>query len=210
MISPASAKPSLRNWGSRFDHLYRDTTIDGYDRMEAFKRYARRRRRGEEHKKNSAAAVAVAVEAAMGSLDPSRVCAECRTSQTPLWRSGPNGPKSLCNACGIRYRKRRKAKINGEDKHRKTTATNSTAIGTIKGKNGSMMASLEAVGAELRRRQKEKQERMLLLLLEREKQRSRELKAAATAAAGGAAGKEEAEAALLLLSLSSSGIFVHS
>nr|CAD1845011.1 unnamed protein product [Ananas comosus var. bracteatus] len=24
---------------------------------------------------------------------------------TPLWRTGPDGPKSLCNACGIRYRK---------------------------------------------------------------------------------------------------------
>ncbi|XP_010924715.1 uncharacterized protein [Elaeis guineensis] len=175
--------------------------------MEVFKRYARRRRRVKEPKKNSASAVAVVVEAAMGSLDPSRVCAECRTSQTPLWRSGPNGPRSLCNACGIRYRKRRKAEINGEDKHRKTSA--STATRTIKGKNGSMIASLEVVGEELRRRQKEKQERMLLRLLERQKQRSRGLTAAATAAAGRGAGKEEAEAALLLLSLSSSGIFVH-
>ncbi|CAK8569846.1 unnamed protein product [Lathyrus sativus] len=35
----------------------------------------------------------------------SRVCAECQTTSTPLWRSGPMGPKSLCNACGIRQRK---------------------------------------------------------------------------------------------------------
>ncbi|KAK7291000.1 hypothetical protein RIF29_05830 [Crotalaria pallida] len=38
-----------------------------------------------------------------------RVCSDCNTSSTPLWRSGPNGPKSLCNACGIRQRKARRA-----------------------------------------------------------------------------------------------------
>ncbi|CAL0305768.1 unnamed protein product [Lupinus luteus] len=38
-----------------------------------------------------------------------RVCADCNTSSTPLWRTGPNGPKTLCNACGIRQRKARKA-----------------------------------------------------------------------------------------------------
>nr|KYP72244.1 Putative GATA transcription factor 20 [Cajanus cajan] len=38
-----------------------------------------------------------------------RVCSDCNTSSTPLWRSGPKGPKSLCNACGIRQRKARRA-----------------------------------------------------------------------------------------------------
>ncbi|CAA3012020.1 GATA transcription factor 21-like [Olea europaea subsp. europaea] len=38
-----------------------------------------------------------------------RVCADCNTTKTPLWRSGPKGPKSLCNACGIRQRKARQA-----------------------------------------------------------------------------------------------------
>ncbi|KAE8700327.1 GATA transcription factor 23 [Hibiscus syriacus] len=37
-----------------------------------------------------------------------RVCADCSTTKTPLWRSGPRGPKSLCNACGIRQRKARR------------------------------------------------------------------------------------------------------
>ncbi|KAL0904005.1 hypothetical protein M5K25_026074 [Dendrobium thyrsiflorum] len=39
----------------------------------------------------------------------SRVCSDCSTTKTPLWRSGPLGPKSLCNACGIKQRKARKA-----------------------------------------------------------------------------------------------------
>ncbi|KAJ4837976.1 hypothetical protein Tsubulata_037843 [Turnera subulata] len=38
-----------------------------------------------------------------------RVCSDCNTTTTPLWRSGPLGPKSLCNACGIRQRKARRA-----------------------------------------------------------------------------------------------------
>ncbi|XP_068660360.1 GATA transcription factor 15-like [Aristolochia californica] len=38
-----------------------------------------------------------------------KTCTDCNTTKTPLWRGGPAGPKSLCNACGIRYRKRRRA-----------------------------------------------------------------------------------------------------
>uniref|UniRef100_A0A0D6R7R4 GATA-type domain-containing protein n=1 Tax=Araucaria cunninghamii TaxID=56994 RepID=A0A0D6R7R4_ARACU len=44
-----------------------------------------------------------------GSRSAPRVCVDCKTTKTPLWRSGPHGPKSLCNACGIRYRKARRA-----------------------------------------------------------------------------------------------------
>ncbi|KAG6428606.1 hypothetical protein SASPL_112859 [Salvia splendens] len=43
------------------------------------------------------------------SYNPIRVCSDCHTTKTPLWRSGPKGPKSLCNACGIRQRKARRA-----------------------------------------------------------------------------------------------------
>lgn len=42
------------------------------------------------------------------SPDDAKACADCHTTKTPLWRGGPDGPKSLCNACGIRYRKRRR------------------------------------------------------------------------------------------------------
>ncbi|KAK3018119.1 hypothetical protein RJ639_004578, partial [Escallonia herrerae] len=43
------------------------------------------------------------------SNDTVRVCSDCNTTKTPLWRGGPQGPKSLCNACGIRQRKARRA-----------------------------------------------------------------------------------------------------
>ncbi|XP_050203545.1 GATA transcription factor 16-like [Mercurialis annua] len=35
-----------------------------------------------------------------------KICVDCQTTRTPCWRSGPDGPKTLCNACGIRYRKK--------------------------------------------------------------------------------------------------------
>ncbi|KAK8918755.1 GATA transcription factor 9 [Platanthera zijinensis] len=33
-----------------------------------------------------------------------RRCQHCATEKTPQWRAGPMGPKSLCNACGVRYK----------------------------------------------------------------------------------------------------------
>jgi len=32
-----------------------------------------------------------------------RACAHCASRKTPMWRNGPVGPKTLCNACGIRW-----------------------------------------------------------------------------------------------------------
>lgn len=31
-----------------------------------------------------------------------RKCMHCQITKTPQWRAGPMGPKSLCNACGVR------------------------------------------------------------------------------------------------------------
>ncbi|KAG7620667.1 Zinc finger GATA-type [Arabidopsis suecica] len=43
--------------------------------------------------------------------DTKKTCVDCGTSRTPLWRGGPAGPKSLCNACGIKSRKKRQAAL---------------------------------------------------------------------------------------------------
>ncbi|CAH8353332.1 unnamed protein product [Eruca vesicaria subsp. sativa] len=45
------------------------------------------------------------------SSNEKKSCAICGTSKTPLWRSGPTGPKSLCNACGIRNKKKKSSVI---------------------------------------------------------------------------------------------------
>ncbi|XP_077242772.1 GATA transcription factor 18-like [Tasmannia lanceolata] len=50
-----------------------------------------------------------------------RRCANCDTTSTPLWRNGPRGPKSLCNACGIRYKK----------EERRATSASGTSTGMI-------------------------------------------------------------------------------
>ncbi|PWY80677.1 hypothetical protein BO70DRAFT_362624 [Aspergillus heteromorphus CBS 117.55] len=36
------------------------------------------------------------------------MCTDCGTSDSPEWRKGPEGPKSLCNACGLRWAKKEK------------------------------------------------------------------------------------------------------
>lgn len=33
-----------------------------------------------------------------------RRCSHCHVQKTPQWRTGPLGPKTLCNACGVRYK----------------------------------------------------------------------------------------------------------
>ncbi|XP_065030274.1 GATA transcription factor 1-like [Musa acuminata AAA Group] len=33
-----------------------------------------------------------------------RRCRHCEAEETPQWRAGPEGPKTLCNACGVRYK----------------------------------------------------------------------------------------------------------
>ncbi|KAI9022856.1 hypothetical protein CLU79DRAFT_751047 [Phycomyces nitens] len=61
-----------------------------------------------------------------------KVCVRCNTSSSPEWRRGPNGHKTLCNACGLRYsrllsKQWRKTELerNGSDGHSKVTKKSS-------------------------------------------------------------------------------------
>lgn len=36
--------------------------------------------------------------------DVARRCTHCASEKTPQWRTGPLGPKTLCNACGVRFK----------------------------------------------------------------------------------------------------------
>ncbi|KAI6671454.1 hypothetical protein NL676_006339 [Syzygium grande] len=49
------------------------------------------------HKKPAAAA-------ASETAGPARRCSHCGVQKTPQWRAGPNGAKTLCNACGVRFK----------------------------------------------------------------------------------------------------------
>ncbi|CAN6892801.1 hypothetical protein Bca4012_073987 [Brassica carinata] len=59
-----------------------------------------------------------------------RTCVDCGTFRTPLWRGGPAGPKSLCNACGIKSRKKRQAAlgIKPEKKIRNSIITSDLSL----------------------------------------------------------------------------------
>ena len=41
-------------------------------------------------------------------------CLKCGTHQTPQWRIGPQGPRTMCNACGVKYKKELKERERKE------------------------------------------------------------------------------------------------
>ncbi|KAG5928239.1 hypothetical protein E4U42_001072 [Claviceps africana] len=44
------------------------------------------------------------------------VCTDCGTLDSPEWRKGPSGPKTLCNACGLRWAKKEKKRNSASQK----------------------------------------------------------------------------------------------
>ncbi|GAN02609.1 hypothetical protein MAM1_0025c02053 [Mucor ambiguus] len=56
---------------------------------------------------------------AITSPDSVKTCTRCHTSDSPEWRRGPDGHKTLCNACGLRYSRFR-------SKQWRTATTNSS------------------------------------------------------------------------------------
>ncbi|GMI77412.1 GATA transcription factor 15 [Hibiscus trionum] len=58
-----------------------------------------------------------------------KTCADCSTSKTPLWRGGPAGPKSLCNACEIRSRKKKRTIIGLKKGEEKKSKKNPKSLG---------------------------------------------------------------------------------
>ncbi|PSS03060.1 GATA transcription factor [Actinidia chinensis var. chinensis] len=127
-----------------------------------------------------------------------KCCADCKTTKTPLWRVGPAGPKSLCNACGIRYRKRRNAMLGlnrGSEKRKEKPATTTptqkiSSGGSGKGGNLSedLRVKLMDLGKEMVRLQRQRSP------MKRRKTNSRNL-------------GEEEQAAFLLMALSCGSVF---
>ncbi|CAK7340582.1 unnamed protein product [Dovyalis caffra] len=84
-----------------------------------------------------------------GGVEDKRACTDCKTTKTPLWRGGPAGPKtfsldliSLCNACGIRYRKKRTAVglEKGPEKKREKTQITSNSTSASNSSNSTTAA----------------------------------------------------------------------
>ncbi|KAL5442887.1 hypothetical protein PMIN05_003881 [Paraphaeosphaeria minitans] len=58
------------------------------------------------------------------------VCTDCGTLDSPEWRKGPSGPKTLCNACGLRWAKKEKKRQSqpstGQSSHTPTLPMHSS------------------------------------------------------------------------------------
>lgn len=48
--------------------------------------------------------VSVHAKGGQQAVSGDRRCLHCGSQRTPQWRAGPMGPKTLCNACGVRYK----------------------------------------------------------------------------------------------------------
>lgn len=48
-------------------------------------------------------------------LQQNPVCHNCGTIESPEWRRGPDGPFTLCNACGLRFWKKQCKKREEEE-----------------------------------------------------------------------------------------------
>ncbi|XP_015695091.1 GATA transcription factor 15-like [Oryza brachyantha] len=73
-------------------------------------------------------------------LNNPRICSHCQSSKTSIWRNGPLGPKSLCNACGIRYQRKGVDALEldskgGKDKKKKTSRNEVLLKSRLKKKN---------------------------------------------------------------------------
>ncbi|KAL3517396.1 hypothetical protein ACH5RR_019985 [Cinchona calisaya] len=101
-----------------------------------------------------------------------KCCSDCNTTRTPLWRGGPAGPKSLCNACGIKYNKKRR-ELLGVDKGKKKKKMKSGVTGgqSVKMRKwmalggGEIMLMLRRSGKLLGKLREEEQAAILLMAL---------------------------------------------
>ena len=60
---------------------------------------------------------------------PGRRCGGCGALSTPLWRHGPDGPKTLCNACGVRDN-RKKGRVTQQMRRKSGSPASAGKAGT--------------------------------------------------------------------------------
>ncbi|XVF22136.1 hypothetical protein REPUB_Repub12eG0147700 [Reevesia pubescens] len=81
-----------------------------------------------------------------GFKEVNKRCVDCSTTRTPPWRGGPAGLRSLCNACGIRYRKKKRAVLGLNRDSRAEKSKSKTGNGkreTGNGKRETMLVEVE-------------------------------------------------------------------
>ncbi|KAF9919476.1 hypothetical protein FBU30_010976 [Linnemannia zychae] len=58
-------------------------------------------------------------------------CSYCDSTSTPMWRRGPNGPGTLCNACGVKWKHGKILEDASEKAKPATTATTTAATSVV-------------------------------------------------------------------------------
>ena len=53
-----------------------------------------------------------------GDINGIKCCTKCAATKTPQWREGPYGPKTLCNACGVKRTRKLRAEQDGGKRKR--------------------------------------------------------------------------------------------
>ncbi|KAJ2746234.1 hypothetical protein GGI20_001514 [Coemansia sp. BCRC 34301] len=60
------------------------------------------------------------------------LCHECITTVSSVWRSGPDGPRTLCNACGLRYYKQNQRRaIEAKRRESRDTADAAASLAAL-------------------------------------------------------------------------------
>ncbi|XP_031269544.1 GATA transcription factor 15-like [Pistacia vera] len=113
-----------------------------------------------------------------------KYCTDCKTTKTPLWRGGPAGPKSLCNACGIRHRKkkrvieslnRRPEKRKDKTSHNSTNTNSPTATTTTASASASAKSAFAKVDNDDSNKELSESFKMRLMVLGKEMMLQRSL-----------------------------------
>ncbi|EIE24599.1 hypothetical protein COCSUDRAFT_46871 [Coccomyxa subellipsoidea C-169] len=76
-----------------------------------------------------------------------KTCSQCGTNRTPQWREGPEGPKTLCNACGVKRVRQMRMLTDGHKRRPPAAATAplKTALSLAKQSSGSLTSDSNAV-----------------------------------------------------------------
>ncbi|CAJ2654440.1 unnamed protein product [Trifolium pratense] len=111
-VIPAKRPRSKRQRLSSFDKLF---TIPFISTPPAFQKYQLakqcagkssskvQRKLGKKDISSLSDGIEMKRSALQDSATPTK-CMHCEVTETPQWREGPKGPRTLCNACGVRYR----------------------------------------------------------------------------------------------------------
>ncbi|KAK7380613.1 hypothetical protein VNO78_33128 [Psophocarpus tetragonolobus] len=94
LISPASST------GENTHH--KAASLDSDNFAESVMVKAPKQASGEHNKKKKK--IKVTFSSGQDKDNTVRKCLHCEITKTPQWRAGPMGPKTLCNACGVRYK----------------------------------------------------------------------------------------------------------